>query len=628
MSFLATAYVVLLNNSVARRLAIVALMAILSLRLLFKSLVRHTVATFNRCTRTLHSGKSFVAQQLGASRVAYQLTAVGVTKEESSGDLPLKCLGTPGASSPVRSERLSRRKNLYSRLSNVSRSRPRLPNGAHNRTVTAESAQTFASWTSYNSAGNGTGRSAVTRHADISGFDKLAVPVAVSRHCGEFEQTLLAKMGFPESPSYMHLPNGLRLAFIDMLPDQPNKVNSIRHTLILFHGLSSWSFLWRSVASVLRKPPYNYRIICLDWPGFGLSDSSSKEADISWSLYLSTAKYVLKEIQMALQTTDHQWYDKSPQTASQNITIVVHGVMGTVVSAALAELGDSFISDMTAYGLTAEVEILSNTRVGPPGLKLVLVDPDFPGIQEVASNSQNLPKWDVSLESLERQVLVSLYSQATTSLWLSNAWSCVFAAGGAEKGYGFPFTLDQNHSPHSGSYLSVPSLLAGRRLPSGLHDVFEAWQKRFLIFKTCSLLASLPSVLMPSSLTAHDIAEQNAFAQMAARSLEYLQNFGTRAIGTTSFFQQQILKHDKRRLCIISGNDYPLYPKRKSRCGKSADPLVTTGLVNGERESFISWLTNWTGAEWVQVSGPSGWVPETSSNQFITSLAQFIEAAL
>lgn len=75
--------------------------------------------------------------------------------------------------------------------------------------------------------------------------------------------------GFPFSPQYVELPDGLRMHYVDEGPRDAE-------TVLLLHGQPTWSYLYRKVIDCLVA--HGLRAVAPDLVGFGRSDKPSARA--------------------------------------------------------------------------------------------------------------------------------------------------------------------------------------------------------------------------------------------------------------------------------------------------------------------------------------------------------------
>ena len=93
------------------------------------------------------------------------------------------------------------------------------------------------------------------------------------------EERFAALPGFPFTPRYATLPDGLRLHYIDEGPPDAEAV-------LLLHGQPTWSYLYRTV--VVRLAEHGLRAVAPDLIGFGRSDkplartAHSVQAHVDW----------------------------------------------------------------------------------------------------------------------------------------------------------------------------------------------------------------------------------------------------------------------------------------------------------------------------------------------------------
>ncbi len=92
--------------------------------------------------------------------------------------------------------------------------------------------------------------------------------------------------GFPFDPRYVHLPEGLRMHYVDEGP-------ATAQAVLLLHGQPTWSYLYRSV--VARLVARGLRAVAPDLVGFGRSDkpvartAHTVQAHVDWVAHLADA---------------------------------------------------------------------------------------------------------------------------------------------------------------------------------------------------------------------------------------------------------------------------------------------------------------------------------------------------
>lgn len=90
---------------------------------------------------------------------------------------------------------------------------------------------------------------------------------------------------FPYQPRYVNV-NGLRVHYLDEGQGQP---------LLCLHGEPSWSYLYRRMIPILAE---RYRVIAMDWIGFGRSDKLPAVSDYSFQLHYQTLTAFLEALQL------------------------------------------------------------------------------------------------------------------------------------------------------------------------------------------------------------------------------------------------------------------------------------------------------------------------------------------
>ncbi len=81
--------------------------------------------------------------------------------------------------------------------------------------------------------------------------------------------------GFPYDPHYLEI-GGNRIHYVD---------EGEGEFLLCLHGEPSWSYLYRKMIPLLTP---RYRVVAMDFPGFGRSDKPAKKEDYSFALYRDT----------------------------------------------------------------------------------------------------------------------------------------------------------------------------------------------------------------------------------------------------------------------------------------------------------------------------------------------------
>jgi haloalkane dehalogenase len=90
------------------------------------------------------------------------------------------------------------------------------------------------------------------------------------------EERFAGLPGFPYRPRYADV-GGLRMAYVDAGPPDGEPV-------LLLHGEPSWSFLYRTVMTVLAGA--GLRVIAADLVGFGRSDKPAETGDYSYARHV------------------------------------------------------------------------------------------------------------------------------------------------------------------------------------------------------------------------------------------------------------------------------------------------------------------------------------------------------
>jgi len=124
-------------------------------------------------------------------------------------------------------------------------------------------------------------------------------------------------------------------AAFDNLPDYPFKPNYVEvmrgrlhyldegtgEVILCLHGEPSWSYLYRKFFPVLTK---NYRVIALDFFGFGKSDKPVSENDCTYQFHFDTLKQFVEKLDL------------------QNVTLVVQDWGGLIGLPFAATFPDRF----------------------------------------------------------------------------------------------------------------------------------------------------------------------------------------------------------------------------------------------------------------------------------------------
>jgi haloalkane dehalogenase len=120
--------------------------------------------------------------------------------------------------------------------------------------------------------------------------------------------------GFPFEPRYLEL-NGLRLHYVNEGPDGASE------TILCLHGEPTWSYLYRKIISPLSA---SYRVLAMDFVGFGRSDKLTEPEEYSFQLHLATLSAFLETLNL------------------QRLTLVVHDWGGLIGLTAATQNADRF----------------------------------------------------------------------------------------------------------------------------------------------------------------------------------------------------------------------------------------------------------------------------------------------
>lgn len=81
--------------------------------------------------------------------------------------------------------------------------------------------------------------------------------------------------GFPYQPHYIEV-NGMRIHYVD---------EGQGETILCLHGEPSWSYLYRKMIPILAR---SYRVLAMDFVGFGRSDKYTERAEYSFTMHHDT----------------------------------------------------------------------------------------------------------------------------------------------------------------------------------------------------------------------------------------------------------------------------------------------------------------------------------------------------
>lgn len=103
---------------------------------------------------------------------------------------------------------------------------------------------------------------------------------------------------FPFNPNYFFY-SDQRVHYIDEGPKDSSE------TILCLHGEPTWSFMYRKLINPLAK---KWRVLALDFIGFGRSDKLLNQADYSFRLHLSTLEYFLQKLALSnISLIVHDW---------------------------------------------------------------------------------------------------------------------------------------------------------------------------------------------------------------------------------------------------------------------------------------------------------------------------------
>lgn len=89
------------------------------------------------------------------------------------------------------------------------------------------------------------------------------------------EERFVNLPGFPYQPHYVEV-NGMRIHYVD---------EGQGETVLCLHGEPSWSYLYRKMIPILAP---HYRVLAMDFVGFGRSDKCTERAEYSFAMHHDT----------------------------------------------------------------------------------------------------------------------------------------------------------------------------------------------------------------------------------------------------------------------------------------------------------------------------------------------------
>jgi haloalkane dehalogenase len=102
------------------------------------------------------------------------------------------------------------------------------------------------------------------------------------------EERFASLPGFPFEPRYLEV-NGLRIHYVDEGPADAGE------TILCLHGEPTWSYLYRKIISPLSA---KYRVLAMDFVGFGRSDKLTEPDEYSFQLHLQTLLAFLEALEL------------------------------------------------------------------------------------------------------------------------------------------------------------------------------------------------------------------------------------------------------------------------------------------------------------------------------------------
>ena len=116
---------------------------------------------------------------------------------------------------------------------------------------------------------------------------------------------------FPYKPHYVEI-NGVRVHYID---------EGRGEVILCLHGEPSWSYLYRKFVPILSP---HYRVIAMDFVGFGKSDKFTEVEEYSYRMHLNTLLEFIEKLDL------------------KNITVVVQDWGGLLGLGAVGEIPERF----------------------------------------------------------------------------------------------------------------------------------------------------------------------------------------------------------------------------------------------------------------------------------------------
>jgi haloalkane dehalogenase len=226
------------------------------------------------------------------------------------------------------------------------------------------------------------------------------------------DERFLNLPGFPFKPHYVEI-NGLRVHYVD---------EGRGEIILCLHGEPTWSFLYRKMIPILQK---KYRVIAMDFIGFGKSDKYVEKEEYSFKMHKDTLKSFIKSLELNdINLVVQDWGGLIGLTAATEMQdrIARLIIMNTFLPTGEEPLPESFfqwleyvkrrpdlpIGRVIKMGVknrsNLTSEIISAYEAPFPDIRyktgaaiwpnLVPISPDDPGAFEMKSAREALSKWN------------------------------------------------------------------------------------------------------------------------------------------------------------------------------------------------------------------------------------------
>ena len=110
---------------------------------------------------------------------------------------------------------------------------------------------------------------------------------------------------FPFTPHYVTIESAASIQFqVHYVDESPSPFSAPEQTILLLHGEPSWSYLYRGFVKPLTAA--GYRVVMLDFAGFGKSDKFTEMSDYTHEMHCRTliefmAKLDLRKVTLFVQ---------------------------------------------------------------------------------------------------------------------------------------------------------------------------------------------------------------------------------------------------------------------------------------------------------------------------------------